>query len=80
MLLYIIISNSGDGSFSTNYTLDPDVITELESQESDGTLDFERWSDGDGFHYDTINVPDGSTAESLGVGLIDLEDVQQEDY
>lgn len=79
MLLYILISNGGDGSYSPQYVLDPAVIEELERQDDVGELG-ESWYDGDGFHYDTVTVPDGSTAESLGISVIDLEDIQQEDY
>lgn len=36
--------------------------------------------DGDGFHYSTINVPDGSTGESLGVFLLTYDNyIENED-
>lgn len=69
MKLYILISNNGDGSSSVQFTLDYSVIEKMEKDydESNPEFDYERWADGDGFHYKTINVPDDSTYESLGI-------------
>lgn len=65
MELYILIQNSGDGSYSNKFILDPDVLQACEDNFED--CEIHPGVDGDGFHYSTINVPDGSTAESLGI-------------
>mgnify|MGYP000647425213 CR=1 FL=1 len=34
-----------------------------------GELDYDSgWADGDGFHFDTLNVPDSCTLTNLGIG------------
>jgi len=69
MKLYILVSNGGDGSFSVDAALDPKVIDILRAANQRGALDYDSpGCDGDGFHYSTINVPDGSTFESLDIG------------
>lgn len=74
MKLYVIISNGGDGSCYPHYTLDEKLIDHLQVLHDDDILDYESgFADGDGFHYDTITVPDGSTAESLNIHLMDSE-------
>lgn len=66
--LYILISNGGDGSYSTNYTLDPALIQKLREAYDNDLMDYDDVGcDGDGFHYDTINVPFDATYESLGI-------------
>lgn len=68
MKLYILVSNGGDGSYSPVFTFDSDLIEKLEKLHNEDILDCESgFSDGDGFHYTTINVPDDSTPETLGV-------------
>lgn len=62
--LYILILDGGDGSYYPVYTFDTDVITELESRDL-GYGDI--GVDGDGFHYDILNVPADCTYESLGI-------------
>jgi len=59
--LYILVGNGGDGSYYPQYTFNAEFIRKLEEMDTD---DF---SDGDGFHYDTLNVPDECTLDSLGV-------------
>ncbi len=65
MNLYILIKSNGDGSYSNKFILDSDVLMACEENFDE----YERHPgvDGDGFHYTTINVPDGSTIESLGL-------------
>ncbi len=65
--LYLLNVNAGDGSYSVKFTFDKEVVNTLEQQESDGSLDYERFSDGDGFHYETLTLPDECTYESLGI-------------
>lgn len=82
MKLFILVSDGGDGSYHPVYTLDPALIAKMKEAADSGKMDYENGygCDGDGFHYDTIEVPDGSTAESLGIskyGFID-EDFLEE--
>jgi hypothetical protein len=64
--LYVLVSNGGDGSYYPRYTFNAEWINE---QESRNDLDYEYGIgvDGDGFHYDTLTVPDECTLDSLGV-------------
>lgn len=73
MLLYVLISDGGDGSYYPQYTLNPQLINKLQEAHDLDLMTYENGvgCDGDGFHYDTITVPDGSTAESLGISVID---------
>jgi 6-phosphofructokinase len=67
--LYIVIVNGGDGSYSSQYTFNKEFIDKMEKMEaeSDPDFDYESYSDGDGFHYDVLTVPEECTLESLGV-------------
>jgi hypothetical protein len=71
--LYVLVSNGGDGSYSPQFTLDPDLVARLEKAYEEGFMDCGNGigCDGDGFHYETINVPDNSTPESLGILMLD---------
>jgi len=64
--LYLLVSNGGDGSYSIQMTLDSKLIEKMEAKDD---LDYESdpGCDGDGFHYDTIQVPADATYESLGI-------------
>lgn len=66
-ILYVLVSNGGDGSAYAQYTFNQEFVKNLEQQDEDGTLDYERWADGDGFHYDELHVPVECTLESLGI-------------
>lgn len=71
--LYVLISDGGDGSYYTNYTLDPELISKLQDASDSGRMWYDNgigW-DGDGFHYDTISVPFDATPESLGISVLD---------
>lgn len=79
MKLYILVKDGGDGSYYPIYVLDTDVIVRLQELADDDVMDYENgWGvDGDGFHYDCVNVPDGTTAADLGVSVITMEDVDR---
>lgn len=66
--LYVLPSNNGDGSCTIKYTFNMDWIMAMEEAYSSGEdFDYERWADGDGFHYDSLTVPDECTLKSLGI-------------
>lgn len=73
--LYVFVFDGGDGSYSTGYTMDSGLVAKLHAAEDDGRLDYDSGCglliDGDGFHYDVLNVPESVTAESLGAQMID---------
>jgi len=73
--LYVLTSNNGDGSSSVRATFDAELIQEMEDKYSEGDFDFERWSDGDGFHYSTWTVPDECTPKSMGFNALTRNDV-----
>lgn len=70
--LYILVSDGGDGSYYPNYTFNPELIAKLEKAYDNGTMDYCNGigCDGDGFHYETLTVPDECTAESLGTQML----------
>lgn len=72
--LYVVISDGGDGSYYPRYTFNTDLINKMKLAADSGSMDYENGigCDGDGFHYDTLTVPDECTAESLGLGKYDL--------
>ena len=66
--LFVLISDGGDGSYSNHYTFNEAFIARLHEKDKNGELDYDSLGcDGDGFHYDTLNVPDECTLESLGI-------------
>lgn len=67
--LYVLISDGGDGSYSANYTFSTELIQKLEKAADADLMDYENGigCDGDGFHYDTLSVPEDCTYESLGI-------------
>lgn len=73
--LYILVSNNGDGSSSVRATFDEKLIEEMENKYDSEELDFERWTDGDGFHYSTWSVPDECSPKSMGFYPLKREDV-----
>lgn len=65
--LFVLISDGGDGSYSANYTFNKAFIDQLKARDNAGKSEHgELGVDGDGFHYDTLNVPDECTLDSLG--------------
>lgn len=66
--LYIYINDGGDGSYYPQFTMNKEFIARLDELTSDDTLSYDDgFGDGDGFHYETLTVPDECTCESLGV-------------
>lgn len=65
MKLHILIKNNGDGSSSPRFVLDPAVLQAC--QDNFECSESHPGVDGDGFHYTSIEVPDNSTAQSLGL-------------
>lgn len=67
--LYVLVSNSGDGSYAINFTMNQEWIDNQQEAYDNGDVDYEYGIgiDGDGFSYSTINVPKGSTLKSLGI-------------
>lgn len=68
MKLYLLVSDSGDGSYHVNFVNDESVIERMQQMYNDGKLDYENgWGiDGDGFHYKTLTLPE-LTLESMGI-------------
>lgn len=66
-ILYVVLSNNGDGSSSPKFTFDKDVIEELREQEENQSIDYERWVGGDGLNLSVLNVPDECTYENMGI-------------
>lgn len=80
MKLFVLISDGGDGSYYPQYTLNPELIVKLEDAYARDLMTYENGigCDGDGFHFDTIEVPDGSTPKSLGIRV--LEDTYADSF
>lgn len=82
--LFLLVGNGGDGSYHINYTFNEEFINKMDAAYECGQLDWESMGcDGDGFHYDTLQVPDECTLESMGVSdcayNIELETGEDED-
>jgi hypothetical protein len=75
-ILYILVADGGDGSYSLRYTFDTELIHKLEHFNGDGSRD--AGFDGDGFNPNILTVPDDSTYESLGISKYSV--VNAEDY
>jgi hypothetical protein len=69
MKLYILMSDGGDGSYYPRFTLNEALIDKLQKAYDHRLMTYENGigCDGDGFHYEYIEVPDNSTYESLGI-------------
>lgn len=66
--LYVLVSDGGDGSYYPHYTFNAEFIRKMNDAYESGQIDYESVGcDGDGFHYDTIKVPDECTYESMGI-------------
>ena len=79
--LYVLVSDGGDGSYSSVFTLDAAWIARQQQRHDNDRLEHgDIGVDGDGFHYDTIQVPDDATYESLGIAChVDIGDDDDED-
>jgi len=67
--LFVIITNSGDGSSNVQYTFNEEYINKLQDMYDNDAkeFDYEYLSDGDGFHYYVLTLPINCTMESLGI-------------
>lgn len=66
--LFVLIQDCGDGSYSTHYTFNKAFIAKMHEKDERGELEYNSLGcDGARFHYDTLNVPDECTLESLGI-------------
>lgn len=68
--LYVVVQDCGDGSFYPRFTFNEEWIDRM-SEADYGEIGV----DGDGFHYETLTVPESCTLESLGIRM----DIAQED-
>lgn len=66
--LFILVQDCGDGSFSPRYTMNETWIANQQEKYDNGELEYDSIGcDGDGFHFDTLEVPDECTLNSLGI-------------
>ena len=66
--LYILVKDCGDGSTSLRYTMNSALIAKLQFAADKRLMDYEdSLIDGDGFHYNTLTVPDECSYASLGI-------------
>lgn len=67
--LYILVSDGGDGSYSTRFTFNTELINKMQAAYDSDMMDYDNGigCDGDGFHYRTIQVPTECTAVSMGI-------------
>jgi len=66
--LYVLVSDGGDGSYYPHYTFNEAWIKAREALADADKLDYQSMGcDGDGFHVDTLTLPDECTYESLGI-------------
>ncbi len=71
--LYVLIGDGRDGSYSTHFTFNTELIEKLKEADEEGLVSYENCVgvDGEGFGYETLNVPVKCTAESLGITVLD---------
>ena len=67
--LFVLTSDSGDGSYHPRFTFNEEWIALQEERDRNGELscEYDIGVDGDGFHFVELTVPDECTLESLGV-------------
>lgn len=66
--VYVLVRNGGDGSSYPYFTMNEDYINQLQMLHDTGVMDYEDgYSDGDGFHYGTFQVPDDLTLAQMGL-------------
>lgn len=67
--LFIFIHAGGDGSYYPRFTMDVELVAKLQKAVDEDRMDYENGigCDGDGFHYEVLQVPVECTAESLGI-------------
>jgi len=71
--LYVLTSDGGDGSSYPRYSLNSELIDKLQKAYDLDLMCYDNGIgvDGDGFHYDVIQVPVECTAESLQISVLD---------
>lgn len=76
--LYIFVSNCGDGSYHAKYTFNEEVKDFLTDSKNEDIAIDNGLMDGDGTHYDILNVPIDTTYESLGISFpLEWEDIEE---
>lgn len=73
--LFVFPTNSGDGSYSIYATFDEKLINKMKKMYDNDELNTKRFGDGDGFHYQTWNLPDECTVKSVGFNEIKEKDL-----
>jgi hypothetical protein len=70
--LYLLIQNCGWGSSYPRFTFNSELIAKFQRAADEDRMDYENGigMDGDGFHYETLNVPEDCSALSLGISLL----------
>lgn len=69
--LYIIITDSGDGSQGLSYTFDSALVYEMDRRQDE--LD-DYYQSGDGLQVSFLTVPTESTYESLGISQYSVQE------
>lgn len=64
--LFLLISDSGDGSQAIFYSFDAELVGLMEDDSNFDVIG-ENWMSGDGLQVSTMKVPVECTMESLGV-------------
>lgn len=73
--LFILIQDSGDGSYCLRCTFNLEWICKKQEEYDQGDLDYDfPGVDGDGFNYKILNVPIECTLKSLGISYDIAED------
>lgn len=66
--VYVLVGNGGDGSSYPQFTMDEEFINQLQMLHDTGVLNYEDgYADGDGFHFETFQVPDDLTMQQMGL-------------
>lgn len=66
--VFVLVSNGGDGSSYPQFTMNQEWIDQLSMLHDTGVMDYENgYADGDGFHYETFQVPDDLTLAQMGL-------------
>lgn len=70
--LYLIITDSGDGSQGIQYTFDSELVNVMDQNQEQLS---DSYQSGDGLQVKTLNVPMECTYESLGIAYhLDRDD------
>ena len=78
--VFELISDSGDGSYHVNHTMDETFVAFLKQRYDRGECEHDDMGcDGDGFHYSVLSVPVECTPESMGFTDVSLDDAYAND-